>query len=155
MNNFESFFEGKPTEIESNQNEIEQTYHNDEVFKDISVFSETLRNEAIHRYNIINYLIHHDVQIFTERHIIPHLPVLKEKFGDDIPNWRTISRWWKSFKESDFQIVSLVTTAKKKGNRVKNLEPEVDRLLNENIKRTLSAERPCLAEGMRTLRTEI
>ncbi|WP_162197507.1 Mu transposase C-terminal domain-containing protein [Marinomonas sp. S3726] len=155
MNNFESFFEGKLNEIESNQNKIAQTYNNDEELKDISAFSETLRNEAIHRYNIINYLIKNDVQIFTERHIIPHEPLLKEKFGDDIPNWRTISRWWKSFKESNFQIVSLVTTAKNKGNRVKRLEPEVDRLLNEYILRTLTAERPCLAEGMRCLRTGI
>ncbi len=49
----------------------------------------------------------------------------------------------------------MVTTDNKKGNRIKRLEPEVDRLLNENVKRTLSVEKPFLAEGMRTLRTDI
>ncbi len=155
MNDFDFFFEGKPTEIEFNQNEIDQIYGLGEEFKDISVFSESLRDEAIHRYNILNYLIQHGVQTFTERHIIPHLPILKEKFGDDIPNWRTISRWWKSFKESDSQIVSLISTAKNKGNRNKRLEPEVENLLNENLKISLGVQKPCLAEGMRGLRIEI
>ncbi len=121
-------------------------------FRALSVFTTTQRDQAIHRLNLIKYLLKAGVRSFTEKTITPLLPELVREFGNDIPSWRTLARWWSLFKSSDFDIVALVPQITK-GNSNFKTDPLLEPLIAEAIGRIMSAERPNLAEGHRFLET--
>ncbi|HCG6072189.1 TPA: hypothetical protein NJ097_000266 [Vibrio parahaemolyticus] len=52
----------------------------DLVFKDVFSVSEELRDEAIHRYNVLEFLIERYGNNFSKKEIDYALPTLEEKF---------------------------------------------------------------------------
>ncbi|MDP5033106.1 hypothetical protein, partial [Paraglaciecola sp.] len=121
-----------------------------EPFSDLSAFTIIQRDEAIHRHNIIKFLIKEGVNAFTEKQLTHLLSALVTEFGGPAPNVRTLARWWSLFKSSNFNIVSLVPTIQA-GNKKSKIVPELEPLISKTIDRLMSAERPNLAEGYRYL----
>lgn len=80
----------------------------DLVFKDVFSVSEERRDEAIHRYNVLEFLIERYGKNFSIKEINDAFPILKEKFGSTTPSASSIYRYWRAFRKSDFQLSSLI-----------------------------------------------
>ncbi|HIF9059465.1 TPA: Mu transposase C-terminal domain-containing protein [Photobacterium damselae] len=126
----------------------------DLVFKDVFSVSEERRDEAIHRYNVLEFLIERYGKNFSIKEINDAFPILKEKFGSTTPSASSIYRYWRAFKKSDFQLSSLIPKVTA-GNTGKNVPEELEPLIQEAIKDYLSAEEQTVASAYLTLETEV
>ncbi|MDK9755883.1 DDE-type integrase/transposase/recombinase [Vibrio sp. D173a] len=126
----------------------------DLVFKDVFGVSEERRDEAIHRYNILELLIERYGKNFSKKEIDDAFPFLKEKFGSTTPSASSIYRYWRTFKKSDFQLSSLIPKVTA-GNTSKNVPEELEPLIQEAIKDYFSAEEQTAASAYLTLETEV
>lgn len=126
----------------------------DLTFKDVFVVSEERRDEAIHRYNVLEFLIVRYGNNFSKKEIDDALPTLEEKFGSTTPSASSIYRYWRAFKKSDFQLSSLIPkiTAGNTGNKVSE---ELEPLIQEAIKDYFSAEKQTAASAYLTLESEV
>ncbi|AYV24664.1 Mu transposase C-terminal domain-containing protein [Vibrio mediterranei] len=126
----------------------------DLVFKDVFGVSEERRDEAIHRYNVLELLIERYGKNFSKKEIDDAFPSLKEKFGSTTPSASSIYRYWRTFKKSDFQLSSLIPKVTA-GNTSKNVPEELEPLIQEAIKDYFSAEEQTAASAYLTLETEV
>ncbi|HAS6906907.1 Mu transposase C-terminal domain-containing protein [Vibrio parahaemolyticus] len=126
----------------------------DLVFKDVFGVSEERRDEAIHRYNVLELLIERYGTDFSIKEIDDGLPTLKEKFGSNTPSASSIYRYWKAFKKSDYQLSSLIPKVTA-GNTGNNVAEELEPLIQEAIKDYFSAEEQTAASAYITLETEV
>ncbi|NOI36097.1 transposase [Vibrio cyclitrophicus] len=126
----------------------------DLTFKDVFVVSEELRDEAIHRYNVLEFLIVRYGNNFSKKEIDDALPTLEEKFGSTTPSASSIYRYWRAFKKSDFQLSSLIPKVTT-GNTGKNVPEELEPLIQEAIKDYFSAEKQTAASAYLTLESEV
>ncbi|MGR5432498.1 Mu transposase C-terminal domain-containing protein [Vibrio owensii] len=126
----------------------------DLVFKDVFGVSEERRDEAIHRYNVLELLIERYGNNFSKKEIDEALPTLEEKFGSSTPSAITIYRYWRAFKKSDFQLSSLIPKITA-GNTGYNLPEELEPLVQEAIKDYFSVEKQTAASAYITLETEV
>ncbi|PQJ42862.1 integrase [Vibrio campbellii] len=126
----------------------------DLVFKDVFGVSEERRDEAIHRYNVLEFLIERYGENFSKKEIDDAFPSLKEKFGLTTPSASSIYRYWRTFKKSDFQLSSLIPKVTA-GNTSKNVPEELEPLIQEAIKDYFSAEEQTAASAYLTLETEV
>jgi putative transposase len=126
----------------------------DLVFKDVFGVSEERRDEAIHRYNVLELLIERYGKNFSKKEIDDAFPFLKEKFGSTTPSASSIYRYWRTFKKSDFQLSSLIPKVTA-GNTSKNVPEELEPLIQEAIKDYFSAEEQTAASAYLTLETEV
>ncbi|NRB70222.1 MAG: DDE-type integrase/transposase/recombinase [Vibrio sp.] len=126
----------------------------DVVFKDVFGVSEERRDEAIHRYNVLELLIERYGNNFSKKEIDEALPTLEEKFGSSTPSAITIYRYWRAFKKSDFQLSSLIPKITA-GNTDYNLPEELEPLVQEAIKDYFSVEKQTAASAYITLETEV
>ena len=78
-----------------------------EVFQDLFAFTEDQREEAIHRFNLLNSLIDIHGPCLTIKKIEQSQDQLHDKFGTDVPSVISIYRYWKLYKEGDFELSSL------------------------------------------------
>ncbi len=126
----------------------------DLVFKDVFGVSEERRDEAIHRYNVLEILIEKYGTDFSKKEIDDSLPILEEKFGLSMPSASSIYRYWRTFKKSDFQLSSLIPKVTA-GNTGSNVADELEPLIQEAIKDYFSAEEQTAASAYLTLETEV
>ncbi|WP_114786278.1 Mu transposase C-terminal domain-containing protein [Vibrio tetraodonis] len=126
----------------------------DLVFKDVFGASEERRDEAIHRYNVLELLIERYGKNFSKKEIDDAFPILEEKFGSTTPSASSIYRYWRAFKKSDFQLSSLIPKVTA-GNTDKNVPEELEPLIQEAIKDYFSAEEQTAASAYLTLETEV
>ncbi|MCY9844539.1 Mu transposase C-terminal domain-containing protein [Vibrio caribbeanicus] len=126
----------------------------DLVFKDVFGVSEEQRDEAIHRYNVLEFLIERYGNNFSTKEIGDALPTLEEKFGLTMPSVSSIYRYWRTFKKSDFQLSSLIPKVTA-GNTASNVPEELEPLIQEAIKDYFSAEKQTAASAYLTLETEV
>ncbi|WP_318452062.1 Mu transposase C-terminal domain-containing protein [Photobacterium leiognathi] len=126
----------------------------DLVFKDVFGVSEERRDEAIHRYNILEFLIDRYGKNFSKKEIDDAFPILEEKFGSTTPSASSIYRYWRVFKKSDFQLSSLIPKVTA-GNTSTNVPEELEPLIQEAIKDYFSAEEQTAASAYLTLETEV
>ncbi|PSB85364.1 integrase [Photobacterium damselae subsp. damselae] len=126
----------------------------DLVFKDVFSVSEERRDEAIHRYNVLEFLIERYGKNFSIKEINDAFPILKEKFGSTTPSASSIYRYWRAFRKSDFQLSSLIPKVTA-GNTGKNVPEELEPLIQEAIKDYFSAEEQTVASAYLTLETEV
>lgn len=126
----------------------------DLTFKDVFGVSEERRDEAIHRYNVLEFLIERYGKNFSKKEIDDAFPSLKEKFGSTTPSASSIYRYWRTFKKSDFQLSSLIPKVTA-GNTSKNVPEELEPLIQEAIKDYFSAEEQTAACAYLTLETEV
>lgn len=126
----------------------------DLVFKDVFGVSEERRDEAIHRYSVLEFLIERYGNNFSKREIDDALPTLEEKFGSSTPSASSIYRYWRAFKKSDFQLSSLIPKVTA-GNTGNNVPEELEPLIQEAIKDYFSAEEQTAASAYIKLETEV
>ncbi|MEX3070455.1 Mu transposase C-terminal domain-containing protein [Vibrio alginolyticus] len=126
----------------------------DLVFKDVFGVSEERRDEAIHRYNVLEFLIERYGNNFSKKEIDDALPSLEEKFGSSTPSASSIYRYWRAFKKSDFQLSSLIPKVTA-GNTGYNVPEEIEPLIQEAIKDYFSVEKQTAASAYITLETEV
>ncbi|MCG6435209.1 DDE-type integrase/transposase/recombinase [Vibrio parahaemolyticus] len=126
----------------------------DLVFKDVFGVSEERREEAIHRYNVLEFLIERYGNNFSKKEIDEALPTLEEKFGSSTPSASSIYRYWRAFKKSDFQLSSLIPKVTA-GNTGYNVPEELEPLIQEAIKDYFSVEKQTAASAYITLETEV
>ncbi|WP_261883512.1 Mu transposase C-terminal domain-containing protein [Vibrio pelagius] len=126
----------------------------DLVFKDVFGVNEERRDEAVHRYNVLEFLIERYGKNFSKKEIDDAFPSLNEKFGSTTPSASSIYRYWRTFKKSDFQLSSLIPKVTA-GNTSKNVPEELEPLIQEAIKDYFSAEEQTAASAYLTLETEV
>jgi len=126
----------------------------DLVFKDVFGVSEERRDQAIHRYNVLEFLVERYGKNFSKKEIDDAFPTLKEKFGSTTPSASSIYRYWRTFKKSDFQLSSLIPKVTA-GNTEKNVPEELEPLIQEAIKDYFSAEEQTAASAYLTLETKV
>ncbi|CAL6169694.1 Mu transposase C-terminal domain-containing protein [Vibrio alginolyticus] len=126
----------------------------DLVFKDVFGVSEERRDEAIYRYNLLEFLIEQYGSNFSKKEIEEALPTLEEKFGSATPSASSIYRYWRAFKKSDFQLSSLIPKVTA-GNTGTKAPEELEPLIQEAIKDYFSAEEQTAASAYITLETEV
>lgn len=126
----------------------------DLVFKDVFSVSEERRDEAIHRYNVLELLIERYGTDFSKKQIVDGLSTLEEKFGSSTPSASSIYRYWRDFKKSDFQLSSLIPKVTA-GNTGSNVPEELEPLIQEAIEDYFSDEEQTAASAYTTLETEV
>ena len=103
-----------------------------EEFQDVFAFTEDQREEAIHRFNLLNSLIDIHGPCLTIKKIEQSQDQLHDKFGTDVPSVISIYRYWKLYKEGDFELSSLVPK-KTTGNTHSKISKEVEPFINDAI----------------------
>ena len=126
----------------------------DLTFQDIFSVSENRRNEAIHRYNILEFLMERHGTEFSKKEIIDELPLLEEKFGSNTPSAISIYRHWRAFKKSDYQLSSLIPQVTA-GNTKYKVTDELELYIQKAIKDYFSAEEQTMQSAYLTLEAEV
>lgn len=126
----------------------------DLTFTDVFSVSEERRDEALHRYNVLEILINRYGTDFSHKEIVDSIPLLEEKFGSNIASSISIYRYWLAFKKSDFKLCSLIPKATA-GNTQNKASAELEPLIEEAIKDYFSDENPTAASAYLTLESEV
>ncbi|WP_210467773.1 Mu transposase C-terminal domain-containing protein [Vibrio crassostreae] len=126
----------------------------DLTFKDVFSVGEDRRNEAIHRYNILEFLIDQYGTDFSKKQIDESLTALTDKFGSSTPSAISIYRYWRAFKKSNFQLNSLIPKVSA-GNTNRNTPDELEPLIQGAIRNYFSEECPTATSAYVTLEVEI
>lgn len=103
-----------------------------ETFQDVFAFTEEQREEAIHRFNLLHTLVDIHGPSLTTKKIELSKEQLKDKFGSYVPSAISIYRYWKLYKESDFELSSLIPK-KTTGNTKSKVSDEVEPFINDAI----------------------
>ncbi|MBV7297704.1 Mu transposase C-terminal domain-containing protein [Enterovibrio paralichthyis] len=125
-----------------------------EAYTDIFAFDEKRRDEAIYRYNILDALVDIHGPNMTKKNIMQSKVFLEEKFGQNVPSSSSIWRYWKSFKESEFKLSSLIPDVTK-GNRSQRVPVEAEEYIESAIRSFFSEESPTIQQAYIVLETEI
>jgi len=103
-----------------------------EVFQDLFAFTEEQREETIHRFNLLNSLIDIHGPSLTIKKIEQSQDQLRDKFGTNVPSVISIYRYWKLYKEGNFELSSLVPK-KTAGNTQSKVSEEVEPFISDAI----------------------
>lgn len=103
-----------------------------ETFQDVFAFTENQREEAIHRFNLLNALVDIHGPNLTIKRIEQSKELLKDKFGCHVPSSISLYRYWKRYKENDFELSSLIPK-KTAGNARAKISDEVEPFINDAI----------------------
>jgi len=126
----------------------------DETFKDIFAFDEERRNEAIFRYNLLDALVDLNGPELTIKKIEQSHEYLKDKFGSHVRSPSSIFKYWSSFKQSEYQLSSLVPKVTR-GNANKRVSEEIEEFIQEAIDNYFSDEKMTMQLAYTELETEI
>lgn len=112
--------------------------------RDLDTFPDSLKENALHKYQLISVLEKRIKHGWTQKNLDP---ILDELFATDTekrPNWRTVVRWRKSYIESNGDLVSLVPKRHKMGNRSSRSAGD-EPFFEDALSRFLDAKRPSIA----------
>ncbi|WP_228200407.1 DNA-binding domain-containing protein [Acinetobacter sp. WCHAc010034] len=102
---------------------------------DFSTKSSEQKKEAVRRSTYLNILKEQKVPSFTKKYLDPLIANIALQIGDPTPpSAITVYRWHKNYKNASEDIRSLIKNERKKGNRSKRLDPEVERIIDSAIK---------------------
>ncbi|NEU23786.1 integrase, partial [Vibrio parahaemolyticus] len=125
-----------------------------ESYQDLFSFDEKRRDEAIHRYNILDYLIELHGPSLTLKKISGSMKGLADKFHPNVPSAPSIYRYWTTFKKSGFVLSSLIPGVTR-GNTKQRKTLELEEYIERAIKSYFSAESPTIQQAFTLLETEI
>lgn len=128
--------------------EIQETY------QDIFSFDEKRRDEAIHRYNILDVLIELHGPSLNLKKITHSMAYLEDKFHSNLPSASSIYRYWNTFKGSGFVLSSLIPGVTR-GNREPRKALELEDYIDNAIKSYLSEESPTIKQAFTLLEAEL
>ncbi|EOX4359627.1 transposase [Vibrio cholerae] len=109
--------------------------------RDLSSFSEEQKSKALERYRLISAVAKEISGGWTPKNINPLIDKYSPQLSIKRPSYKTVIRWYKSFCESDGNIVSLVDQNHSKGNRTKRIIDD-ESFFVEATERFLDAKRP-------------
>lgn len=109
--------------------------------RDLSSFSEEQKIKALERYKLISAVAKEISGGWTPKNINPLIDKYSPQLSIKRPSYKTVIRWYKSFCESDGNIVSLVDQNHSKGNRTKRIIDD-EAFFVEATERFLDAKRP-------------
>ncbi|HHC6609861.1 Mu transposase C-terminal domain-containing protein [Vibrio alginolyticus] len=125
-----------------------------ESYQDLFSFDEKRRDEAVHRYNILDYLIELHGPSLTLRKISGSMKGLEDKFHSNVPSAPSIYRYWTTFKKSGFVLSSLIPGVTR-GNTKQRKTLELEEYIERAIKSYFSEESPTIQQAFTLLETEI
>ncbi|MBD1573701.1 integrase [Vibrio rumoiensis 1S-45] len=114
--------------------------------RDLSSFSDEQKSKALERYKLISVVAKEITGGWTPKNIDPLIDKYSAQFSINRPSYKTVIRWYKSFCESDGNIVSLVEHHYKKGNRTKRIIDD-EAFFVEATERFLDAKRPSYSQA--------
>lgn len=115
---------------------------NSEIFeRDLSSFPEEQKVKALKRYKLISLIAKEIQGGWTQKNLIPLIDKYSESLSIDKPSVSSIKRWYRSFRESNGNIISLVDLDHRKGNRKPRISGD-ETFFDEAVKRFLDAKRP-------------
>lgn len=128
----------------------------DEIFQDITSFSESVANEIRFRFSILKIVAKecHDTGV-TTKNIEPLRVKLQRESSRPIPSSITIYRWWLKYRDSNFNITSLAPKTKKKGNSSSKVPNIVSEYISHSIERVISAEKLNINNAFKSVRKKV
>lgn len=111
------------------------------VKRDLDTFSNSLKENALNKYQIIAYIEKEISGGWTQKNLDPVLDSIFSQNMEKRPNWRTLVRWRKNYIESNGDLASLVVKRHKMGNRTNRAEGD-EAYFEQALTRFLDAKRP-------------
>lgn len=111
------------------------------VKRDLDTFSNSLKENALNRYQIITYIEKEISGGWTQKNLDPVLDSIFSQNMEKRPNWRTLVRWRKNYIESNGDLASLVVKRHKMGNRTNRAQGD-EAYFEQALTRFLDAKRP-------------
>ncbi|MBF4343300.1 integrase, partial [Vibrio anguillarum] len=125
-----------------------------ERYQDLFSFDEKRRDEAIHRYNILDYLIELHGPSLTLKKILGSMKGLEDKFYPNVPSPPSIYRYWNTYKKSGF-VLSYLVPGVTSGNRAPRKALELEEYIDNAIKSYFSEESPTIQQAFTLLEVEL
>ncbi|ANQ28601.1 integrase [Vibrio natriegens] len=126
----------------------------EEQYTDIFAFDEYRRDEAIHRYNMLDALVELHGPNLTLKKINQSSDYLEDKFKPDVPSASSIYRYWNTFKESGFELAALIPGVTK-GNRTQRVPIELEPYIKDAIESYYSEVSPTIDQAYTSLEVAI
>ncbi|WP_345889033.1 Mu transposase C-terminal domain-containing protein [Shewanella algae] len=114
--------------------------------RDLDTFPEEIKQNALKRYELINFIERKNTGGWTQKNLDPLLDSFFAANIGERPNWRTVTRWYKSYLDSNGDLASLVEKKHKKGNRNKRVDGD-EHFFEVALSRFLDAKRPNIAKA--------
>ncbi|MCE9785962.1 hypothetical protein [Shewanella algae] len=89
--------------------------------RDLDTFPEDIKQNALKRYELLNFIERKNTGGWTQKNLDPLLDSFFATNGGERPNWRTVARWYKSYLDSNGDLVSLVEKTTKRVIETKEL----------------------------------
>ncbi|MGF1711464.1 DDE-type integrase/transposase/recombinase [Vibrio kagoshimensis] len=153
-----SSFHKKPVssvvELEPNEVITATSSLEDVTYQDISAFPEKIGVEITFRLSILR-LLGRKCEKIVPKSIEPHRVDLQRSHDRKIPSAITIYRWWLTFRESDYNPVSLAPDFKSRGNRDPKVAPIVDAIMKQAVERVISGRKININSAYRRVRRKV
>ncbi|NVN80548.1 MULTISPECIES: Mu transposase C-terminal domain-containing protein [unclassified Vibrio] len=123
-------------------------------YKDISAFPEKIVVEITFRLSILR-LLGRKCEKIVPKSIEPHRVDLQRSHDRKIPSAITIYRWWLTFRESDYNPVSLAPDFKSRGNRDPKVAPIVDAIMKQAVESVISGRKININSAYRRVKRKV
>ncbi|HIF9138201.1 TPA: TnsA endonuclease N-terminal domain-containing protein [Photobacterium damselae] len=123
-------------------------------YQDISAFPEEIAVEITFRLNILR-LLGQRCEKIVPKSIEPHRTELQRNHERKIPSATTIYRWWLTFRESDYDPISLAPNFKSRGNRKAKVPTLVDAIMEQAVNGVISGRKVNINSAYRRVRRKI
>jgi len=113
------------------------------VNRDLATYPKEVQLTALARLKYIMWVKQRLKGGWTERNLSPLLKSVPQFEGENLPSWRTLARWYKSYQSAEGNILSLIPKHHRKGNR--NTYSDTDKFYEMALNRYLTKERLSVA----------
>ena len=113
------------------------------VNRDLATYPKEVQLIALARLKYIMWVKQRLKGGWTERNLSPLLKSVPQFEGENLPSWRTLARWYKSYQSAEGNILSLIPKHHRKGNR--NTYSDTDKFYEMALNRYLTKERLSVA----------
>lgn len=123
-------------------------------YQDISAFPEKIAAEITFRLNILR-LLGQKCEKIVPKSIEPHRIELQQNHERKIPSAITIYRWWLTFRESNYNPISLAPDFKSRGNRKVKVPTLVDAIIEQAVESVISGRKVNINSAYKRVRRKI
>ena len=113
--------------------------------KDLQALPEKIKTTTFAKLKYIQWLEANIQGGWTQKNLEPLLKVMPEVEGEKKPSWRTAARWYSAYTNADKNIMALIPSHQKKGNRER--ETATDKFFEKALERYLVKEKPSVASA--------
>ncbi|WP_419206692.1 Mu transposase C-terminal domain-containing protein [Photobacterium leiognathi] len=138
----------------SSESEFEVNYSEVATYKDISAFPDKIAAEISFRLNIL-CLLNLKCKKIVPKSIEPHRVELQRNHDRKIPSAITIYRWWLTFRESQYNPISLAPDFKSRGNREAKVPALVDAIMEQAVESVISGRKVNIYSAYKHVRRKI